>query len=476
MRPTRPQSLSRLVAVCLSAFATACGTSNPAAPHPGGIAVVVQQHGNGADSAGYSVSASGQSVTVTPGAPDTIRGLSPGSYVVRLGAPPPQCAVLVTDSAMVTVAAGQTASVTFAVSCVGALAYNVWFGPENTQIAYLDEQGRTRTLTDSASRHDLEDWSPDGKRVVLTSDATGVTHIYTVAIDGTDLQQLTTGADQDYTPRYSPDGTKIIFYRLQNVSVPNAGLALYLMNADGSGMHAILDTLATDFDGTWANGGSEIVFSCNRFGHYWDVCAMAPDGSGLHSLASAEGAQHNAAAPDGVHIGFMELSTIQTILVTDVNGAAPINLTPGVTSFDFRWAPDSRRLVVATADANGFEEQLVNRDASGLALLTSGSDTAGDAIWSPDGAELALYSFRSGPQELWVMNPDGSGAHPITAGGIPKLHPLWKPNAAPGASPTTIAARHAVTQLLGPFPHAPPHATAVCVRRGAGRPVLGSCN
>ena len=459
---------------CLATAACGGSSSNPAAPHSGAIAVTIQQHGNGTDSAGYPVSTNNQSVTVMPGAADTIHNLSAGTYSVKLGPIPPHCTVQQADSAMVIVSAGQASSVTFNVSCVGALAYDIWFGPENTQIAYLNEKGRTITLTDSAGRHDLEDWSPDGQHVVFTGDVSGVTHVYTVAVDGTDLKQLTSGSDPDYTPRYSPDGTKILFHRMMNVSISNAGFALYLMNADGSGMHPILDTLAMDFDGTWASGGSEIAFSCNRFGHYWDVCAMAPDGSGLHSLTYAEGAQHNSASPDGVHIGFEELSNIQTILVTDINGAAPVNLTPGVTSFDFRWAPDNQRLVVATTGTSGYQEQVVNRDASGLTPLAPGTDSAGDAIWSPDGAQLAMYSFHTGPQELWVMNPDGSGARAITAGGVPKLHPLWKPHATPGANPATVV-RRAVAQSSGPFLHTPRHATARCVRIVDQRPVVGAC-
>jgi dipeptidyl aminopeptidase/acylaminoacyl peptidase len=54
-------------------------------------------------------------------------------------------------------------------------------------------------------------WSPDGKRLVYLSSRTGYNHLWTVAADGGDPVEVTTGAFVDYDPSWSPSGDRILF-------------------------------------------------------------------------------------------------------------------------------------------------------------------------------------------------------------------------------------------------------------------------
>jgi Tol biopolymer transport system component len=57
-------------------------------------------------------------------------------------------------------------------------------------------------------------WSPDGKRVALTSDRSGRYEIWVLDADATNLRQLTFDSPGDTTfPLWSPDGTRILFRR-----------------------------------------------------------------------------------------------------------------------------------------------------------------------------------------------------------------------------------------------------------------------
>jgi hypothetical protein len=49
--------------------------------------------------------------------------------------------------------------------------------------------------------------------VVWTSSRAGLPHLFTMKSDGTDLAQLTEGKQTDWNPRFSPDGSKILFAR-----------------------------------------------------------------------------------------------------------------------------------------------------------------------------------------------------------------------------------------------------------------------
>lgn len=63
------------------------------------------------------------------------------------------------------------------------------------------------------TEHDRQGfWSPDGRRVVLTSRRDGAHfELYVVDLESGSWTQLTHNDVDDYTPSWSPDGSRIVF-------------------------------------------------------------------------------------------------------------------------------------------------------------------------------------------------------------------------------------------------------------------------
>jgi Tol biopolymer transport system component len=61
--------------------------------------------------------------------------------------------------------------------------------------------------------HDALDaqWSPDGTRIAFDSTRSGNREVWVMDADGTDLQNVSDHAGQDYAPSWSPDGSEIVF-------------------------------------------------------------------------------------------------------------------------------------------------------------------------------------------------------------------------------------------------------------------------
>jgi TolB protein len=105
---------------------------------------------------------------------------------------------------------------------------------------------------------DHPDWSPDGTRILFTSNVEGLESVssnkYTVRPDGTGLRQLTRatgGSTQWMSSSYSPDGKWITLARRRR----SGNAAIYVMRADGTAARVVEHSAYWDSAPDWASGG-----------------------------------------------------------------------------------------------------------------------------------------------------------------------------------------------------------------------------
>ena len=75
------------------------------------------------------------------------------------------------------------------------------------KLCRITPDGRRQTQITSGPKHEIDDspsWAPDGRHLVFSSTKGGKSHIYMVNMDGTGLEQLTTGGTHHSSPSWSP--------------------------------------------------------------------------------------------------------------------------------------------------------------------------------------------------------------------------------------------------------------------------------
>jgi TolB protein len=110
----------------------------------------------------------------------------------------------------------------------------------------------------------LPAWSPDGKRIAfVSSDGRRLSltsgDIYVSRIDGTAERRLVRNGT---FPAWSPDGTKIAF--LRNRRRWSRNVAVWIMNADGSGQRRIWTRAAEGGGLSWSPDGERIALTSDN--------------------------------------------------------------------------------------------------------------------------------------------------------------------------------------------------------------------
>jgi TolB protein len=123
----------------------------------------------------------------------------------------------------------------------------------------------------------------DGKRLTFYSNADGNLEIYTANVDGSGLTRLTNEPAQDVSPRWSPDGSRILFLSARIGGYPH--YRLFVMNADGSNQHVVGDGQGADWWADWSPRGDRIVFTSIRGTNpNYDIYIMNANGTAIRRL------------------------------------------------------------------------------------------------------------------------------------------------------------------------------------------------
>lgn len=357
------------------------------------VEVTVSAVAGGLDPDGFRVALDGgEPRTVGPDATEVFDAVASGGHTVELSGVDDPCSLAGAASRDVDAAPGDTAAVTYEVTCrlLDRIVFTSTRG-ESTGIHVVaaDGSGTVGRITAEDVDGFHPSVAPDGARIAFTSARDGDPDVYVVEADGSNPRQRTDEPGFDGHPAWSPDGDRIAFTSERDGTKQD----VYVMDADGANVTRLTAGPEDDLDPSWSPDGTRLAFTSERAGPD-EIFVMRSDGSDTPERLTENGAGAAAWSPDGTWIAFGSgRDGDAEVYVICANGALPA-------------------------------ERRTDHDASDQ-----------DPSWSPDGTRIAFASGRNGGSDLFVMGADGSDPSSVTSDPEGDAAPAWSPASSSGPAP-----------------------------------------
>lgn len=179
-------------------------------------------------------------------------------------------------------------------------------------------------------------FSPDGQKIIMSLSQGSTTNLYTMDLRTRATTRLTDTAAIDTAPSYSPDGSQIAFE-----SDRGGSQQIYVMGAHGGGAKRISFGGGRYSTPVWSPKGDYIAFTKQEGGNF-AIGVMKTDGSGERILTEGFHNEGPTWAPNGLFLMFFRDSGGAggpKIYMVDVFGRSETQApTPGYAS-DPAWGP-----------------------------------------------------------------------------------------------------------------------------------------
>ncbi len=269
--------------------------------------------------------------------------------------------------------------------------------------------------------------SLDGSKIVYVRNYKDImtdknlSNLWIVNFDGSNNRPLTTGNQNDASPKWSHDGKKLAF----RSNMADDKMKLYMMWLDTRENVVLTNTPNSPSEISWSSDDQYLAFTMFVPTKAESIVKMPPKPEGAKWNEPPVYIDQMNYRGDGQ--GYLKSGNDQ-IFIISTDGGTPRQLTDSKFDHDTpAWSSDNRKLYFSAnlhdtheLDPNNSEVYEIDSNSGAVKALTTRQGPDDGPVLSPDGKMIAYTGFDDRYQgyqltRLYVMNTDGSNSQLLSA-------------------------------------------------------------
>ena len=273
-------------------------------------------------------------------------------------------------------------------------------------------------------------FSPDGQRLLFASGKS----LFLAKADGSDPRKLLTTPGVPFSPRFSPDGSRVRF----TVGDPQQNAStLWEASADGSGLRAVLPNWpnqGAESNGQWTPDGAYYLFT-HAEGTATNIWALPERGGFFRKVSSAPvqlttgplAYDHALPRQDGHKVFVTGLQARGELVRYDSRTLQFLPFLSGISVDQVDFSSDGQWVTYVTVPEGTLWRSRV--DGSERLQLTNAPLFAILPRWSPDGKQIVFTAGQSGkPWKIFLVSAQGGTAQELLSENLSEMDPTWSPD------------------------------------------------
>ena len=264
--------------------------------------------------------------------------------------------------------------------------------------------------------------SPDPTPIIFTTDRDGNLEIYSVAVNGELVTNLTNSPTNEFSPVLSPDRKSIAF----RSGTPENN-AIEVISVKGGDRKQITLRTGNHGDQRWSPTSDRLAYLVEN-GSAPNIYVADSDGANALPLTMIRGDEIGGWSSDGKAVTFAVREGVSRgIYVRNPDGVNEFQLTDQ-SDYSPVWAPGSRKIAFLSKRDDATDVYVIDTETGNLQRITESEAEEYDLSWSPKGDMLLFVSEQDGSPEIYTVSAGGKGLKRLTHNTVKDVQPVWSPD------------------------------------------------
>jgi len=297
---------------------------------------------------------------------------------------------------------------------------------DKQQIFIMDENGDgVKQVTFTKIDCFLPRFSPDGTKIIYYAKTELSDFLYMVDLNDTATLRYPVFIDGGSDPVFSPDGKSLLFR-----SEKDENNAVYITDLESGESFAVSDGSLSMY-AKFSPDGQKVIYSSSMNENFDIVVLDLNDttSAAQKTIVSTKDAElQGTFSPDGSRIAFssFDINYKGTLKICDSNGKNIKSISSGGSAYNPKFSPDGQYLAFVWDKTGNFEVYICKSDGTGVKQLTSKKENTIEFDWSGDSKKIAYDAVGDGVSSVSVIEIESGRKENLTGSKANNLNPSFQ--------------------------------------------------